>query len=61
LELEIIFYYLRFETSLFVASYDSQDAVKVFDSASTREAYRIGDTESNSSFFRCHETDISVA
>jgi hypothetical protein len=23
-------------------------------------AYRIGDTESNSSFLRCHETDISV-
>jgi hypothetical protein len=32
-----IMYCLRFETSLFVASYDSQGYMEVFDPASTRE------------------------
>jgi hypothetical protein len=36
LGLATIFYCLRFETSLFVASYDSQVTVEVFDPASTR-------------------------
>jgi hypothetical protein len=32
-----IFYCLRYETPLFVASYDSQGYVEVFDPASTRD------------------------
>jgi hypothetical protein len=36
LGLATVFYCLRFETSLFVASYDWQGHVEVFDPASTR-------------------------
>jgi hypothetical protein len=35
-DLSTIFYCLRFETSIFVASYDSQGTVEVFDISSTR-------------------------
>jgi hypothetical protein len=62
LVLATIFYYLRLETSLFVASYDSQGhsggspCILFYICL----AYRIGSIKSNSSFLRCHETDISV-
>jgi hypothetical protein len=72
LGLATIFYCLRFETSLFVAFYDSQGygggirprlhtgrplLLLLLLLLYSCLAYRIGDTESNSSATRCHENE----